>query len=192
MLGRPQLLLVTFGNMLVSLTFAGAVTTFFPLYGRDLMLTQAMIGSIFALRAAVSTVGRFPNSALSRRFGSRPVMLGAVLANVIAMFGIASTSNPTLLAALLALEGLAFGGYLVAGQTYLADNTTPDIRGTAIGIYATASGVGGAIAPLLLGAVAEQWGLRMVFVVTGWVLAAGFVIFLFGSLLLRGSEERGT
>ncbi|HMO59986.1 MAG TPA: MFS transporter [Roseiflexaceae bacterium] len=191
MFSQPQLLLVTFGNMLVSLTFAGAVTTFFPLYGRELLFTQAVIGSMFAIRAVVSTIGRFPNGALSRRFGSQPVMLGAILINIVAMFGIAMTDSPVLLATLLALEGLAFGGYLVAGQTYLADHTTAEIRGTAVGIYATASGIGGAFAPLLLGTVAEHWGLPAVFLTTGWVLTIGFVICLAGALMLRRSRQMG-
>lgn len=188
-LGQPQLLLVTFGNMLVSLTFAGAVTTFFPLYARELLLTQAAVGTMFAVRAVVSTVGRFPNSALARRFGGQAVMLGAVFSNVVAMFGMAATSSPALLTALLALEGLAFGAYLVAGQTYIADHTAVENRGTAIGVYATAAGVGGALAPLILGLVADRWGLRTVFVVTGWTLLAGFAICLAGTAALRRTGE---
>ncbi|HET8627085.1 MAG TPA: hypothetical protein VFL91_06685, partial [Thermomicrobiales bacterium] len=49
---RPDLLLVSFGNLLVGLTFAGAVTTFFPLYGRAVGLSEATIGALFAARAA--------------------------------------------------------------------------------------------------------------------------------------------
>jgi len=37
----------------------------------------------------------------------------------------------------LAAEGLAFGAYLVAGQTYIAEHTTRETRGAAIGVYAT-------------------------------------------------------
>lgn len=184
-LGQPRLLLVTFGNLLVSLTFAGAVTTFFPLLGRDLALSQAAIGTMFAARAAISTAGRFPNSVIARRLGNQAVMLGAILANIIAMFGIAATTNQLALTALLALEGLAFGAYLVSGQTEVANQTTLANRGTAIGVYATASGVGGAVAPLLLGMAADAWGVRTVFVVTGWVLVLGFAVCLMGVVALR-------
>lgn len=183
--GQPRLLLATFGNMLVSLTFAGAVTTFFPLLGRDLLLSQAAIGVMFAARAAVSTAGRFPNSAIARRLGNQAVMFGALVANIIAMFGIALTSDQLALTALLALEGLAFGAYLVSGQTEIANQTTNENRGAVVGVYATASGIGGAIAPLILGMVADVWGVRMVFVVTGWVLVVGFLICLAGAAAMR-------
>lgn len=189
-LGNRRLLLATFGNMLVSLTFAGTVTTFFPLLGRELALTQAVIGGMFATRAAISTAGRFPNSALARRFGNQSVMLGAILANIIAMFGIAATSNPTVLTALLALEGLAFGAYLVSGQTEVANQTTIENRGAVIGAYATASGLGGAVAPLALGLVADTWGVRAVFTVTGWTLLAGFAVCLLGAALVAGWGQK--
>lgn len=184
-LGQPRLLLVTFGNMLVSLTFAGAVTTFFPLLGRDLLFSQAAIGMMFSVRAAVSTVGRFPNSAIARRFGNQSVMFGAIAANIIAMFGIAATTDQWALTALLGLEGLAFGAYLVSGQTEIANQTTNENRGAIVGVYATASGIGGAIAPLLLGMAADAWGVRTVFVITGWALVGGFLICLVGAAAIR-------
>jgi MFS family permease len=197
LLRQPQLLLVTFGNMLVSLTFAGAVTTFFPLYGRELAITPAAIGSMFAMRALVSTMGRVPNGMISRIFGNQAVMLSALLLNAVAMFGIAFSSDSRLLTIWLAVEGLAFGGYLVAGQTFVADNTEPENRGTAIGVYATASSLGGALSPLILGLIATRWGVETVFVVTGWVLLFGFLGSYAGAAYLRrrsraeaGSEPR--
>jgi DHA1 family tetracycline resistance protein-like MFS transporter len=183
--GEPDLLLVTFGNMLISLTFAGAVTTFFPVYGREIALTQATIGMMFAVRATVSTLGRFPNGMISRALGSWSVMIGALSINVVAMFGIASTQSPWLLTVLLAAEGLAFGAYLVAGQTYVADHTAPEIRGTAVGFYSMAASVGGALAPLLLGLVADRWGVAQVFLVTGCALVAGLLLSLVGLAMLR-------
>lgn len=182
---NPDLLLVTFGNMLISLTFAGAVTTFFPVYGREIALTQAAIGMMFAVRATVSTLGRFPNGMISRALGSWSVMIGALVLNIVAMFGIASTQSPWLLTALLAAEGLAFGAYLVAGQTYLADHTEPAVRGTAVGFYSMAGSIGGAFAPLLLGLVADRWGVAQVFVVTGWTLTGGLLLSLAGLAALR-------
>jgi MFS family permease len=58
MIGRSDLRLVAFGNMLIGITFAGTLATFLPLYGKELHLTQAAIGSMFAVRAGVSAVLR--------------------------------------------------------------------------------------------------------------------------------------
>lgn len=187
--GTPDLLLVTFGNMLIMLTFAGAVTTFFPVYGREIALTQATIGTMFALRATVSTLGRFPNGMISRAFGSWTVMLGALCLNVVAMFGIAATTSPWLLTMLLAAEGLAFGAYLVAGQTYVADHTAPAVRGTAVGFYSMAGSLGAALTPFVLGLVADRWGVGQVFVVTGWALLVGLACTAAGVVMLRRARD---
>src|SRR5262249_50808902 len=57
---QRDLLLVSFGGLLSSLTFAGAIMTFFPIYGDTLHLSGTAIGSMFAVRALVSAIGRLP------------------------------------------------------------------------------------------------------------------------------------
>ena len=183
-LRNHRLMLVTFGNLLMSLTFSGAVTTFFPIYADQLLISQAAIGTMFAFRALISTLGRLPNGIISRALGSQSVMLSALLLETIVMLSIAHTGTPVMLTALLALEGLAFGAYLVSGQTYLADNTEIENRGAAMGVYSTASSLGGAIAPLVLGLVANAYGVRLVFTVTGVILAVGLVLLIAGTILV--------
>ena len=130
-LAQRDLVLVSFGNMLISLTFAGAITTFFPLYAERLSVTQATIGVMFAVRALVSTLGRLPNGIISRYLGNRAVMLIAIGLDVFVMFTVGHTTDPRWMTLLIALEGLAFGAYLVSGQSYVADHTAVVNRGTA-------------------------------------------------------------
>ena len=108
-LTHRSLMLVSFGNLLVSLTFAAAITTFFPIYGEQVFLTQATIGTIFAVRALVSTLGRLPNGIISRYFGHEAVMLAALGLDAVVMFGMAHVTDVRLLTVLVAIEGLAFG-----------------------------------------------------------------------------------
>ena len=189
-LGQHDLMLVTFGNMLMSLAFAGGVTTFFPIYADELLISQATIGSMFAIRALVSTLGRLPNGMISRHFGNQSVMLGALLLDTIVMFSIGRTGNPTLLTLLLAIEGLAFGAYLVSGQTYVADHTSFENRGAAVGVYSTASSLGSTIAPLVLGFIASAYDVRLVFSVTGAVLALGLLFSIVGYLVLARTHAQ--
>lgn len=177
-----QLLIVSLGNMLVSVAFVGAIATFFPIYGKDLLITQAAIGTMFAVRGLVSTLGRVPNGIVARILGNRAVMLSALGLEILVMFGIWATESVLWLTVLLALEGLAFGGYLVASQTYIADNIESDVRGAAIGLNATASAIGSTLAPVALGVVASTWGVRTIFPVTGAVLIAGFTVILISTL----------
>ncbi|MGA7669775.1 MAG: MFS transporter [Nitrolancea sp.] len=183
-LRNRRLMLVTFGNMLMSLTFAGGISTFFPIYANELLISQAAIGIMFAVRALVSTLGRLPNGIISRALGSQSVMLSALLLDTGVMLSIAHTSNITLLTVLLAVEGLAFGAYLVSGQTFVADNTEIQNRGAAIGVYSTASSVGSSAAPFVLGLIANAYGVRLVFTVTGAILGVGLIISIAASILL--------
>src|SRR3954451_1109223 len=181
-LQRPDLALVSLGNLLVNWTFAGAITTFFPLFGNALGLSAATIGLFFALRAFVSALGRLPNGLIVRAFGNQAVLFAALLVDLAVMFAMARVTAPWLLAILLACEGLAFGAYLVAGQSYIADQTTAENRGTAVGLYGMASSVGGIAAPAGLGLLAARWGLPVVFTSTGWLMLGGLAVIVAGTV----------
>jgi MFS family permease len=181
---RHDLALVSIGNLLVSFTFAGPIATFLPLYARGALIAEATIGTLFAIRALVSAAGRVPNSVVTRRVGNLPILLGALMLQSVVMFGIAGTTDVVWLAVLLSVDGLAFGAYLVAGQTWVADHTEAAYRGAAVGLYAAAGSVGGIAAPLALGLVAERWGVETVFVVNGWFMLLGSVGFLAGTLAI--------
>jgi MFS family permease len=183
--GTPDLLLVTFANMMMGLTFSAALGTFLPLYGRELALSQTTIGTMFAIRSGVSALGRMPNSLLAKRIGNLPVMLVALALDAVAMFGICWTKNPGTIIALLAIDGLAYGGFVVSGQTYLSNRTTTANRGSTGGVYAMASGIAGTAGPSLLAMVAERWGLRFVFGATGAALGLGAMTFASGIAVLR-------
>lgn len=183
------LLLVNLGALLMSVTFGGAIATFFPLYATELLLTQATISTMFAVRGLVSTAGRIPNGIVARVLGNQAVMLGAVFVEMLVMFAIWTTQDVVWLTLILAVEGLAFGAYMVSSQTYLVEQTTPDVRGAAIGVNTTAGGLGTTLAPLLLGLVAAQWGVAVIFPITGAFLVAGFVTLSAGMLALRRANR---
>ncbi|MHB8645615.1 MAG: MFS transporter [Thermomicrobiales bacterium] len=188
-LRQRDILVVSFGNLLMGIAFSGAISTFFPIYGDHVMISEGTIGTMFAIRALVSAASRFPNSMLARHVGGKPILLIALFLEVVVMFGIAMTGQRVLLTALLAAEGLAFGAYLVAGQTFIAEHTTRETRGAAVGVYSTASNLGGTAAPILLGLIAGRWGIASVFTVTASVLCIGFVVCAAGMLFVHRSNE---
>lgn len=183
--GKPDLLLVTFANLLAGLTFAGTITTFLPLYGQELRLSATTVGTMFALRSGISAFGRLPSAFVSDRFGNIPVMVIAMLADIALMFGIFLTRDPSTIMVLLALDGLAGGGFVVAGQTYVQNHTNSANRGATGAVYSMASAFSSTVSPFFLALVAQRWGLNMVFASTGAVLAAGFAVFAGGNLWLR-------
>jgi len=181
----PDLLLVTFANMIAGVTFAGTLGTFLPLYGRDIRISQTAIGTMFAVRSCVSAFGRLPASILARRFGNHTFLLLGLACDSAAMFGIWAANRPSVILVMLVVEGLAYGGFIVAGQTYVATHTTDENRGTVGGIYAMASGTAATFAPFALGVVAERWDVRSVFAASGVIVAAGFAAFATGLWLVN-------
>jgi DHA2 family multidrug resistance protein-like MFS transporter len=131
---------------------------------------------MFAVRAVVSTVARLPCGMLAGAVGSRQVMIGALGLELAAILGMGSTERPVALGALLALEGIAFGGFLTAAHAFIAEHTVAETRGAAIGLYSAAGSIGSTLAPLGLGLVATELGLAAVFFVTAGLLVVGLAV----------------
>jgi len=143
------------------------------------------------LRAFVSALGRLPNALIVRAFGNRAVLFAALALEAAIMFALGHVTAPALLALLLACEGLAYGAYLVAGQSYIADQSTPENRGTATGLYGMSSSLGGVAAPAAMGLLATRAGLPAVFTATAWLLVVGLLgIALVGILTGRAARAR--
>jgi MFS family permease len=75
------------------------------------------------------------------------------------------------------IEGIGFGGFVTTGQAFVAEHSSGESRGTAIGIYRASSGVGNTVSPLVLGVVASTWGLNAVFQLTSAMLLVGVAVF---------------
>jgi MFS family permease len=93
--------------------------------------------------------------------------------------GISRTTSPLVLTALLILEGIGFGVFLVSGQMAVAATAAPTNRGAAVGLFWMAGSFGDFLGPIALGFIAQEWGLIAVFqtvavsVILGAVLVAG-------------------
>ncbi len=175
MLHNRKLLAGSLANLLMMSTFGGAVSNFFPLYASQLFVNQAAINSMFSARAFVSTLTRMPSGVLTTRVPSRIVMYTALVLALVSMFLMTQAQSTTVLALLLVLEGIAFGSFLTSGQVFVSENSTPSTRGTAVGFYGTAGSLGSTVSAILLGAVAEMWGVRMVFQSLGIAILVGLL-----------------
>jgi MFS family permease len=185
-LARDQnLVAASLASLLASVGFAGAIAAFFPLYGDEIGLSEATIGAIFAVRAAVSAVARLPSGLLVGRFGSRPILLGSVALEGVALLGVGLTEETSALYLLLALEGVAFGAYLTSGHAFVAEHSVAATRGAAIGLYSTAGSLGGTLAPIGLGLIGKAFGLPAVFVATAGLFGVGLATLAWISAVAR-------
>ena len=78
------------------------------------------------------------------------------------MVGLAQVTSISL-PILLVFEGIGYGMMLTAGHAYLTEQTEAATRGVATGVYGMLGSVGGAAGPLIMGVVADVWGLSTVF-----------------------------
>ena len=179
LIGSRPMLQVSIVSALVSFAFSGTITTFFPLRAEDLGLTTAQIGTIFAVRGIVSTLARLPSGLVARYVGESAILAFTLAAELVVMIGLWQITGLAGMFLLLAFEGFAYGGFMVASQTFVTNHSREAIRGSAIGLYATATGLGATLAPLTLGILADSLGLAVVFPATAALIAIGaFAIYL--------------
>jgi len=172
----PMIVAISFGAFLIFLVFGGLVIAFFPIYTYGLGLSQATIGSMLAARALASTLARLPGGALALRIPGHWILLTALLVDMIFAFALPRTESPVFLMGLLIAEGVAYGLYLTIGQTLITTYAAESSRGTALGTYATVTGVGGSIMPFFLGSIADISGLASAYYVTGGLVIVGIVL----------------
>lgn len=158
---------------LFSPIFGAVISVFVPLQGEALGLGVLAISSLFTMRALASTAARLPTGLLSTPARSWRLMLAALGLGGAAVLALALLpSYGTLVGALIA-EGVSYGVFLTAGQAFVSYHVEPRTLGAALGSYNTAAGVSATISPLLLGLVAQQFGLPVVFGVVGTLVLLG-------------------
>lgn len=187
---EPSLFAASVGYMMIILTFDAVLVNIFPLYAKSLAIGQAAIGTMFAVRALTSASVRMPTGLLMARIPSRKVMIAALALGTVAITSIAFLSNPLLLTVALAGEGICFGMYLTSGQAYITEQFPEADRGTAMGVYSMTGSISSMIGPFAFGAMADAWGLNIVFVVTGCIVFLGIVLILFTNARGRRGATR--
>ncbi len=116
---------------------------------------------------------------LSSRLPAHWTLAAVLVVEAAIDLGISRTASPLALTALLILEGIGFGVFLVSGQMAVAATAAQTNRGAAVGLFWMAGSIGDFFGPIALGFIAQERGLVAVFqtvavsVIVGAVLVAG-------------------
>lgn len=119
---------------------------------------------------------------LADRYGRKPMMLRASIAMTMTMGGIAFVPSVFWLLLLRLLNGV-FSGFVPNSTALIASQVPKNQSGYALGTLSTGTVAGTLMGPLLGGLIAEQFGMRNVF------LLVGFFLFLVSVLTWWGIEE---
>jgi len=164
------------------LTMAGfsSVMPFLPLYVRELgiqsieesgLWSGILFSTVFLTTALMAPVW----GTLADRHGRKPMLLRALFAMSICVWLMAAANSVWQLLALRAIQGL-LGGSVPMANALMATSAPRQRIGFAMGMLQTAASTGSIIGPLLGGALADVFGVRPVFMLTGALLAvAGLV-----------------
>src|SRR5271170_1839869 len=130
---RPLALLgVSFALVMIDGYDLFIVSFVAPLIAKDLHLSFASIGTVFAAGLAGSMVGGLLLGHIADRTGRRPAVLVSLAVAGIAMLLCSQASSLGTFAALRFLTGLALGGLLAAIIPLVAEHFPPQQRSAAV------------------------------------------------------------
>src|SRR6266852_1489681 len=176
LLRQPGMLMACVANIAMTLSMTGAIFTYFPVYARGAGITTVTIGTLFAWRSIASASGRIPMGPLSARLPAHWTLAAVLVIEAGIDLAISRTTSPAWLTALLILEGVGFGVFLVSGQSAVASTADTSNRGAAVGLFWMAGSFGDLFGPIGLGLVAQSLGVIAVFQTVAIAVAVGAIM----------------
>jgi DHA1 family multidrug resistance protein-like MFS transporter len=161
---------------------------FLPYYVQDLGITdlhqvELWSGILFATQAVAMTIFAPIWGSVADRYGRKLMVQRAMFGGAVVISLMGFVQNVWQLAALRAVQGM-LTGTVSAATTLVASSAPRERAGYALGLLQMSVWVGASVGPLLGGLVADTWGYRAAFWVTGGLL------FLAGLTVWRWVEER--
>ena len=180
-LSRP-FLIIAFVAFVVTMMAQGIFNSLFPVYlqGKEGFSTTDL-GTFMTLASFMMLVVSMPNGYLVDMRGRKITLVPGLLVLGVSAYllGVAGDYGAVMLAIILygIGEGVCFG----ASQAYAMDLAPEQRRGSFLGIWALVNNLGGAVAPVLIGAVAQQFGFYTAFTALAVLFAiVASVMFAFG------------
>ena len=149
------------------------------------------VGLLVAAYPAVWGIGQLATGALSDRWGRKPLIVGGMLLQAVALGLVAAVGSAAwwLLAAVLL--GLGTAMVYPTLLAVIGDVAHPSWRARAVGVYRLWRDLGFAVGALTAGVLADLWGVRgAVWAVAAVTAASGLVVVLWLPETHRPAEDR--
>lgn len=179
---RKNLTVLWFGNFMIGIGFS-MITPFMSLYIDTLgnftksqlnMWSGFVFSSTFLVMAIISPIW----GKIADRRGRKLMLLRAALGMAIVVTLSSMVTNVYQLLALRFLQGIV-SGYTGNAYTLIATTTPVEESGRALGVLTTGTVSGTLLGPLVGGILAQLYGYRIPFMITGAVLFIAFLLALF-------------
>jgi MFS family permease len=150
------------------------VMPFMSIFVEDLGVKGSQVAFYTGIAVAVSALASALIAPvwghLADKYGRKPMMVRAAVVMTFTMGALAFVPNVFWLIFLRLLNGV-FSGYLPNSTALIASQVPPQKSGYALGTLATGGLAGSLIGPILGGFLADTFGIRNVFLLTGGILA---------------------
>ncbi len=192
-----QLFPLSFAVFISMLGF-GLVMPLLPIYARNFGATGTQLGFLTASFAITRTLTTFPGGWLADKAGRKKPVVTGLLAYSIVMTLYGFTQDINQLIMLRALQGMASGIVWPVISTMVADLTSPQDRGKAMGLYQTAWFSGNVLGPSIGGVVASMFSLAAPFFICGGLAFVTMFLIVFTvqetaeAIPKEGTEETRT
>jgi MFS transporter, DHA1 family, multidrug resistance protein len=159
---------------LIAISGFAVMFPFLPYYVQELGVTELhqvelWSGVLFAAQAVTMAISAPIWGSLADRYGRKIMVQRAMFGGAVVMASMGFVQNVWQLAALRAIQG-ALTGTVSAATTLVASTTPRERSGYALGLLQTAVWTGASVGPVLGGLVADTWGYRPAFWITGVLL----------------------
>ncbi|MFQ5769116.1 MAG: MFS transporter [bacterium] len=161
--------------LLISITHGG-IMFFLPIFLNDLV--KVNIGVFFAIYGTAALIIRFIVGRLSDRVGRGPVIVGALLCITAGVYLLSQTTSISLMFIAAVLYGFGFGSHQPTLSALVADNTTQETRGKIFSFYFGGFDLGISIAGILLGVIAETYGMKNMIILCSGLAVTAMLIFI--------------
>ncbi len=184
-----------FASLAAATTFflmSGIRQTILPIYAAQVVnLPPADIGIILSAATISNIVLTIPIGYGIDLIGRKPIIVGSLLMSGLSMFLFPQAGNFILLCAVSLVMGIGSSGTQQAPLAMATDATIGEPRGLSMGLFRLFGDMGSIIGPLLLGIVADGFGVVMPFYVMGIIIFAnaGLILF-FGEETLPGKRKQ--
>jgi len=172
--GWKRTLYVVWVVELLAISGFSVAYPFLPYYIQELGVTkqgevELWSGIIIAVQGVTMTLVSPLWGSLADRYGRKPMLVRATLGGAVVLGAMAFVQNVQQLALLRAAQG-ALTGTVAAAMSLVAGTAPRERSGYALGLLQMAVWIGSSVGPLIGGLVADAWGYRAAFLVTGTLL----------------------
>lgn len=175
---KKRELLVSFSAIFAQYFAFGGIVTLLPLYIKNMGMDAFHIGMVLTTFTVVFIALQFPSGILSDRLGRLKLIYAGLFTGIVALIVLPLVTTFAALAATMALYGAAFGLLFPSVSAMIADQTRPEERGTASGVFHALLTAGVAIGAPVIGGLGSMMGVKMGLTMSPVILMAALGVSL--------------